>query len=194
MEILIDDIPDEGLDISATANDPWLAQALKESLGDACDAGCGARLKLHISRVDGNVNVDGEIDTVSHPSCDRCLAQYDDARSVHIHEVLAPLYESERQRRLEKEMEVELVAEDMEFSFYEGDRFDLGEVVREQLALAQPMRHLCSEDCRGLCQRCGKNLNDGPCGCPPEGHKGSFEALKGLRVEGKKVEAKVKVK
>ena len=27
---------------------------------------------------------------------------------------------------------------------------------------------LCSEDCKGLCAVCGKNLNEGPCDCKPE--------------------------
>ena len=35
----------------------------------------------------------------------------------------------------------------------------------EQLEMEFPVRILCREDCRGLCQRCGKNLNEGECGC-----------------------------
>ena len=33
------------------------------------------------------------------------------------------------------------------------------------LLLALPTKHLCREDCRGLCPHCGKNLNEGLCGC-----------------------------
>ncbi|MBR2488852.1 MAG: DUF177 domain-containing protein, partial [Clostridia bacterium] len=29
-----------------------------------------------------------------------------------------------------------------------------------------PMKHLCSEKCKGICSKCGKNLNDGKCECP----------------------------
>jgi len=42
---------------------------------------------------------------------------------------------------------------------------DLGEAVREELALAGPSFLLCRDDCAGLCSRCGANLNDGPCSC-----------------------------
>jgi uncharacterized protein len=43
---------------------------------------------------------------------------------------------------------------------------DIGEVVREELALAAPMRLLlCREDCAGLCPKCGADLNAGPCAC-----------------------------
>ena len=45
---------------------------------------------------------------------------------------------------------------------------DLRPVVREQWLLAAPEYVLCREDCRGLCTRCGADLNAGPCSCPPE--------------------------
>jgi uncharacterized protein len=44
---------------------------------------------------------------------------------------------------------------------------DLRPAVREELALAAPGFVVCREDCRGLCPRCGKDLNAGPCGCGP---------------------------
>ena len=44
---------------------------------------------------------------------------------------------------------------------------DVGEVAREELALAMPAYVLCREDCAGLCPRCGADLNAGPCGCGP---------------------------
>jgi uncharacterized protein len=37
--------------------------------------------------------------------------------------------------------------------------------VREEIILEHPIRILCREDCRGLCPKCGKNLNNGACGC-----------------------------
>ena len=44
---------------------------------------------------------------------------------------------------------------------------DLRPAVREELLLAVPRWVVCRDDCRGLCPRCGKDLNAGPCGCPP---------------------------
>lgn len=45
---------------------------------------------------------------------------------------------------------------------------ELADVIREVLILAAPEYPLCREDCRGLCPRCGADLNDGPCGCRPD--------------------------
>lgn len=60
----------------------------------------------------------------------------------------------------------ELQDEDSEdYYLIEGDEIDIGEVARDALVLNMPTRFLCSEDCKGLCPKCGKNLNEGPCDC-----------------------------
>ena len=46
-----------------------------------------------------------------------------------------------------------------------GDSFELDEIIREQLILNMDMTVLCREDCKGLCPKCGRNLNEGDCGC-----------------------------
>ena len=51
---------------------------------------------------------------------------------------------------------------------YREDSIDLGEVVREQLYLALPMKPLCQEDCKGLCPVCGGNRNREACTCQQE--------------------------
>ncbi|HHY38618.1 MAG TPA: DUF177 domain-containing protein [Clostridia bacterium] len=53
------------------------------------------------------------------------------------------------------------------FAFY-GDNIDFKEAVRQNLILALPMKFVCREACRGLCPVCGKNLNEGECGCSRE--------------------------
>ena len=42
------------------------------------------------------------------------------------------------------------------------------------------MAVLCREDCKGLCPHCGKDLNEGPCGCEPRQIDPRLEALKKL--------------
>ena len=44
-------------------------------------------------------------------------------------------------------------------------RFNLDELVTEDILLGLPTRHLCKEDCKGVCQYCGKNLNTDSCSC-----------------------------
>lgn len=44
-------------------------------------------------------------------------------------------------------------------------KLDLYELVLTEVVLAIPTKHLCREDCRGVCATCGKNLNEGDCDC-----------------------------
>lgn len=53
-------------------------------------------------------------------------------------------------------------------SVYSGDVLDFSEGFMEAVILALPIKRLCREDCRGLCPRCGTNLNQGNCGCREE--------------------------
>ena len=45
------------------------------------------------------------------------------------------------------------------------EEVDTLEDLREILILDHPIRFLCRDDCKGLCPRCGEDLNEGPCSC-----------------------------
>lgn len=49
-----------------------------------------------------------------------------------------------------------------------GDVLDLSEGFMEAVILVLPIKRLCREECRGLCPKCGTNLNQGNCGCREE--------------------------
>lgn len=51
---------------------------------------------------------------------------------------------------------------------YKGHAIDLTQMLEDNLVLSLPTRHLCSEDCKGLCSKCGHDLNAGDCGCADE--------------------------
>lgn len=59
---------------------------------------------------------------------------------------------------------------------------DVTPELREALLLAMPRFPLCSETCSGLCPQCGRNLNEGPCGCRPPPAIGGWAALDGLKL------------
>jgi uncharacterized protein len=62
-----------------------------------------------------------------------------------------------------------------------GDQLELGEMLREQVILAEPMQPLCRVACRGLCPVCGQDLNERPCACPEARQASPFAVLKQLR-------------
>jgi uncharacterized protein len=77
--------------------------------------------------------------------------------------------------------EREVAEEDLGVSYYRDDQVDLNELIKEQFYLALPMKPLCQESCKGLCARCGTNLNLETCACAPAWEDPRFAALKSLR-------------
>lgn len=61
----------------------------------------------------------------------------------------------------------------------EDDKIDLVEIATLEIMQEIPIQPLCSEDCQGLCDRCGKNLNSGECNCEAETDS-RFDILKEL--------------
>ncbi len=106
------------------------------------------------------VRLRGSIRTTVEVACARCLAPQAAPLEVEFDTSFIP------QSAAAGETEnVELQAEHLSLDAYEGDAIDLDELVREQVVLALPTRHLCREDCKGLCPTCGADLNAEACAC-----------------------------
>ena len=90
--------------------------------------------------------VSGEIKAVKSFACDRCLKEC----------------RQEQSHGFEEEYRKEA---DGEFPAVEGDYIQLEELVRDTLLASQSLSNLCRPDCKGLCQVCGADLNEGDCGC-----------------------------
>jgi uncharacterized protein len=63
---------------------------------------------------------------------------------------------------------VELTPHVADRVYYRGPHIDLGVGIREAIILAQPVNPVCKVDCRGLCPKCGTNLNLKRCACKVE--------------------------
>lgn len=61
---------------------------------------------------------------------------------------------------------------------------DVSGIAREAVVLALPAQLICAESCRGLCPRCGRNLNNGPCDCPAEETDERWGKLRDLKLGG----------
>ena len=108
----------------------------------------------------------GSLHTTIHGVCDRCASDFDRFVEFPLDVVLV----------------TELTNEENEDEWVfplEGDSADLEDIVRTVFVLNLDSKLLCKDDCAGLCCRCGKNLNDGPCNCQKELDP-RFAALKQL--------------
>ena len=77
--------------------------------------------------------------------------------------------------------ELSVTDAEAEIGYYQGDGLLLEDVLREQLLLALPLKVTCSEDCRGLCLHCGKNLNQEKCSCTVPMEDPRWAALREIR-------------
>ncbi len=97
----------------------------------------------------------GMVTTCIHGVCDRCACDFTRDVEIPIDVVLVTELSNEEN-------------EDEWVFPLEGDSADLEDIVRTVFVLNMDPKLLCKEDCKGLCCRCGKNLNDGPCSCQKE--------------------------
>jgi uncharacterized protein len=115
--------------------------------------------RLNLDRTGELVSVRGPIRATARLECVRCLETFDLPVEVAL-TVVAD--RGGGPRRLEEDL-----AADSYMKFHDGRQLDLREEAREALLLDLPITPHCRQDCRGLCPRCGANLNEGPCGCAP---------------------------
>jgi uncharacterized protein len=109
---------------------------------------------------DRSLHIDGSVETGIRCTCSRCLKQF----SRHLTAPFDLSYLPQPKVPREGE-EIELRYEDMEVGFYDGVRLDVNLMVLEQIELALPMKFVCCEECKGLCYKCGADLNEGQCRC-----------------------------
>ena len=108
--------------------------------------------------------INAQAQTVVESRCARCLAPA-------LTEVSAPVSEA-----FVRETEGEEPAEEQ--YTYQGHVLDLTDAVRTSVLLEVPTRILCREDCKGLCDQCGANLNVTTCSCRKESlYRNPFQAL-----------------
>ncbi len=124
----------------------------------------------------------GVFRTTVEMECSRCLRMHRVEVELPIEEELPMAGRAIEMG--EEEVEEELPEEENEPLFVDGI-FDLTELLRQSILVAMPIKPLCSEECKGLCPHCEKNLNDGPCDCPPDAEAGPFAGLAELVEENK---------
>ena len=184
-EIFIDDIEEGGLKVEADQSDAWVLEIAKESFATNYADDSKLSVSCKMERIDKVINLSGNIRYQYYPVCDRCLEKIDRSNVLPIKLTLLPLYETKRQNKFEKESEDDFAKEDLGFGYYEGDSFDLAEIIREQVILSIPMKMLCDENCKGLCATCGADLNKNKCSCDKSKTDNRWAALAQLKPKGK---------
>ncbi len=133
------------------------------------------KIEVRLTKSIVQTKLQGEISAAVELECTRCLTPIKDSLEIPF-EVIFVTPENFTEAK-----EAQLNSSDLEISIFEGDRIDLSEVVREQILLAVPSQILCSEDCKGLCQKCGANRNLIDCNCEEKEIDPRWAKLKELK-------------
>lgn len=104
----------------------------------------------------GNINVIGDIISLTGTvktkiqlTCSRCLESYPYDINLDINEKFSNI----------------IANEDDDIIFLDSDTIDITEIIENNIILTLPIKRLCREDCKGLCQQCGANWNFSTCDC-----------------------------
>ena len=102
--------------------------------------------------------------------CARCLAPVSGEFTLDLEKTVAP-------RNLLEDLDEDKLDD---YAIIEDGFLDLDTTLLLQLEMEFPVRFLCKDDCKGLCQRCGRNLNEGECGCTTKEIDPRLEPLRAL--------------
>lgn len=111
------------------------------------------RVSGSVGNYTGIVEMRAKADFVLELCCDRCAKPISVAQKVDIFHTLVTHLNDEANDEL-------LLVNEL--------RFDLDPLVTEDIFLSLPSKFLCKEDCKGVCPKCGKDLNTDSCSCEKE--------------------------
>ncbi|MBI3398094.1 MAG: DUF177 domain-containing protein [Deltaproteobacteria bacterium] len=176
MKVNIVDIPVHGLQLNITKNGDEL-QAIAGEVDFIILSPVSANLSL--SKTDGEILMYGNMASIIKQHCARCLKQFEHKISSKIDIVYTIEPECGKKEK-------ELSSEEIRTNDLEGNEIDIDVVLLEQLSLDIPIRAVCKSDCKGLCPKCGADLNQEKCSCPViEQIDQRFAKLKELKLNKK---------
>lgn len=119
--------------------------------------------------------VTGQIKGLIELDCDRCLEPVKTPLDIDVDLEFVPV------EQFSADSERELTAEDLNVDAFNGESLDLKAIALEQILLEIPQQFFCREDCKGLCAKCGGNLNLIDCKCNETEIDPRWAALQNLK-------------
>ena len=157
MKVNIRAVPDTGLVLAGDITPQELGLSTNEYDAEGqCD------FELHVRRLGASFHVRGQVRVTIKQTCARCLADTSRTVTPEFQMLFQPASEAPAG------MERQIRARDLGVSFFTGHEIDLGPEVRQAVRAALPLKPLCSTECKGLCPKCGEDLNIGACTCTPD--------------------------
>lgn len=175
MRIRVDEIPEAGRFLHIHWDQDRFSQFLPPDDPFELALRRPVNVDLEIQKGADHIRIQGSIKGDLQAACHRCLKPI----SLPLDETVDVFLLEEQ--KAPREEETELEEDEMDYEFFDGEVIEVDELIAEQIFLALPFKILCSENCRGICPRCGVNLNDEPCRCEKKKEGSPFAKLEAIR-------------
>ncbi|MCL5029891.1 MAG: DUF177 domain-containing protein [Bacteroidetes bacterium] len=109
---------------------------------------------VELNKLHNQVVLDAKLTMNANFDCDRCNTNFNSTLNNNYKMVYLIGTEPEDSESI-----------NLTYLSVDSDKIELNNDVRDFALLTIPMKKLCKENCKGLCAKCGKDLNDGDCGC-----------------------------
>jgi uncharacterized protein len=172
--VSVDEIPDAGMELAQDMPEEWISGLLgpqffrKEGL---------PRVEVRILRAGPSVVAQGRVRASLGFICARCAEEMPFPLDHSFSHVFVRGHET---GGLPDGVDED--PEALEFTFIEGATIDIEPLAAEEVVLALPQFPLCSESCKGVCQHCGRNLNEGACECHVDVVDPRWEKLRQIKL------------
>ncbi|NQU42043.1 DUF177 domain-containing protein [bacterium] len=166
MRINLEELKKGPLSFEVDLTPQYLREEVEESI---CFE--AARGSVTFRRISEEIVVTGQLKSTVHTSCARCLEDAVLPIQADVH-----LYYWPHDPEHEASKIADIDPEEPDFGIYRGEWLEPDEDLREILLVEVPDVILCSANCKGICPRCGQNLNESLCQCEPEAEEAQEEA------------------
>jgi uncharacterized protein len=175
LQIAVKAIPETGLERAIDLGPEWFARWRTE---DPELEFAGGRITgtVLLAKHGRDILVRGHLAGHLDLACSRCLEAFAAPVDADFDLLLVPGPEAVTGE------DEELSQPDLDLDYYTGEAVDLERLLQEQIILMTPLKPLCTEACKGLCPRCGANLNRETCQCQPEAANSPFASLAKLKM------------
>lgn len=155
----------------------WLKDVMTHVKTEGVELSGPLSVDLNFTKLEPDYYLRGELKYSLQQPCSRCAELV--KRDIAHHFELALSHVGTTRPAVTEKLAEE--SEEVDVIIFYGPEIVLDPMIEEQVILSVPYLSLCKDDCKGICQKCGKNLNEGACRCANQSAEKPFSVLKNFK-------------
>ncbi len=164
----------------SSTSDAWLRELAQRLSLQGIQIPGTIEIQMQLTKLEPDYYLKGALQFEVEQACGRCAETF---RMPIAHTFELGLAHVVGTGKKAAEASLSEESEELDISYFEGPEIDFGPIVEEQILLSLPYTAICRTDCKGICQTCGSDLNQGNCGCPKYNPVNAFAMLAQLKNE-----------